>query len=171
MDVIAKLRFYRQSPRKVRSVIRLLPGKTVSVAEAQLLYLPKAAAKPLIKLLRSAVANAEHNFKLKKETLHVTKAFVDEGPKLKRFRPAAFGVAHEILKRSSHVTLILSDGSGKTAKPVEGTKVEKPVSVKRAPKSASTKRLVAKDQPTPTVMEKKDEQEMPHRDVIRRGEE
>lgn len=170
MDVVAKLRFYRQSPKKVRSVLRLLPGKPVTTAEAQLQYLPKAAARPLLKLLRSAVANAEHNFKLKRETLRVVRAFADEGPKLKRYRPAAFGMAHPILKRSSHVTLVLTDGAASTARP-PAVKPAKPVRATRSPKLFARKRVLPNDSAIPTVMEKKDEAEMPHKDVIRRGEE
>lgn len=169
MDVIAKLRFYRQSPRKVRTVLRLLPGKPVAAAEAQLRFLPKAAARPLLKLLQSAIANAEHNFKLKRDALRVAKAFADEGPKLKRYRPAAFGMAHPILKRSAHVTIVLTDGGD--VKPSVKPKEKQPKIVPRKPTSRTGKKLVPTDEPAPAVMEKKDEAEMPHRDVIRRGEE
>lgn len=168
MDVIAKLRFYRQAPRKVRLVLALLPGKPVDVAESDLEHLNKGAAGPILKLLRSAVANAENNFKLTRDKLRVVKAFADEGPKLKRFRPAAFGMAHPILKRSSHVTIVLTDGGA--AKPSVKPKEEAPKVVERKPPRRTRTKLIPKDEPAPTVMEKKDEKEMPHKDVIRRGD-
>jgi large subunit ribosomal protein L22 len=109
MEVTAKLRFLRMSPRKVRLVTDLIRGKTVQDADAQLSFLPKRAARPVYKLLHSAVANAENNFKLKKENLFINRIMVDMGPSLKRWRPRAFGRAAPIVKKSSHITIILSE--------------------------------------------------------------
>lgn len=108
MDVVAKLRYFRVSPRKVRLVLDLIRGLNVEIAEQQLMNLPKASSLPLLKLMRSAQANAEHNFKLNKNDLYVKQAFADEGPKLKRFMPRAMGRATPVLKRMSHVTIILA---------------------------------------------------------------
>ncbi len=108
MDVIAKLRYFRVSPRKVRLVLGLVRGQHVLAAEQQLMNLPKRSSLPILKLMRSAVANAEHNFKLDPKALFIKKAFADEGPKLKRFTPRAMGRATPVLKRMSHVTLVLA---------------------------------------------------------------
>lgn len=117
MDVRASLRFLRLSPRKVRLITNLLPGKSVAQAVVQLEVLPKAAAKPIAKLLASAVANAKHNYRLDEQNLFVKQCLTNEGPKLKRYTPRAFGRATPILRRSSHVTIVLSERPN--AKPKE----------------------------------------------------
>ncbi len=109
MDVPARLRYLRIAPRKTRLLARVVQGMPVEEAEYQLTYMNKAAARPLLKLLKSAIANAENNHELKKENLFIKQCFVDEGPTLKRYRPRAFGRAAEIRKRSSHVTIILGE--------------------------------------------------------------
>lgn len=109
MDVIAHVRNLRMSPRKVRLVADLIRGKRVSDAEAELRFIPKAAALPVRKLLASAAANASHNFKLVKDTLVIKSITVNQGPTLKRFRPRAMGRAAPIRKRTSHITIILSE--------------------------------------------------------------
>ena len=97
------------SPRKVRLVIDLIRGKAVGPAITQLEFLRKDAALPVLKLLKSAMANAEHNFKLDAGTLRVKTVTADGGPTLKRFRPRAHGSAAPIRKRTTHITLTLSD--------------------------------------------------------------
>jgi len=109
MDVHASLRFLRMSPRKVRLVVDAIRGLSVSAAETKLNFLPKLAAQPVHKLLRSAMANADHNFHLKPETLFIKMIVADGGPTLKRSRPRAFGRAAPIRKRTTHITLVLSD--------------------------------------------------------------
>ncbi len=121
MDVVAKLRYLRIAPRKVRLVLDLIRGKQLSLAELQLMHLPKASSRPLLKLLKSAQANAENNFKLDIATLYVKQAYANEGPKLKRFLPRAMGRATPIVKRTSHVTIVLA--TNETAKKAAG-KVE-----------------------------------------------
>ncbi|MBI2443747.1 MAG: 50S ribosomal protein L22 [Candidatus Magasanikbacteria bacterium] len=106
--VDAQLRYYRQSPRKVRLVADLIRGKTVARAIAALTHLNKRAARPLLKLLNSAVANAQHNFKLDPDTLVVRAITVDGGPVLKRWTPRAHGRATPIRERTSHVKLVLA---------------------------------------------------------------
>lgn len=110
MEVIAKLRHLRMSPRKVRLVVDLVRGSKVSEAVAQLEVMTKAAARPVLKLLNSAVANARHNFKLDPAVLVIKKIFVDGGPMLKRSKPRAFGRATPIHRHSSHITLVLESG-------------------------------------------------------------
>lgn len=114
--VRASLRYLRMSPRKVRLVVDGIRGLSVDAAERQLLFSPKHAAKPVLKLLRSAIANAEHNFKLQRAALSVSTIVADGGPVLKRFQPRAFGSAAAILKRSTHITLVLSAFEPSTTK-------------------------------------------------------
>ncbi|MCX6784901.1 MAG: 50S ribosomal protein L22 [Candidatus Komeilibacteria bacterium] len=106
-EVVAKLRHLRQSSRKVRLVTQSLVGMPVGEALARLAFVPKAATTPLMKLIRSAIANAKHNFNLEEAQLFIKTFTADQGPALKRFRPAAFGQAHGIKKHSTHITLIL----------------------------------------------------------------
>ena len=100
-------RYIRISSRKVKVVIDLIRGKSVNEAMGILMYTPKAAAEPVLKLLKSAVANAEHNMNLAAEDLYIAEVFADQGPTLKRFRPRAQGRASRIRKRTSHITIIL----------------------------------------------------------------
>ena len=106
----AYLKNYRQSPRKVRLVADLIRGKSVADAESALTFMTKRATGMFHKLLASAVANAEHNFKVGSDTLYVSAVSVTKGPTLKRIRPVSRGRAHRINKRTSIVTLVLSQG-------------------------------------------------------------
>ena len=105
----ATARYIRISSRKVKVVIDLIRGKSVDEAEAILLYTPKAAAEPVLKLLRSAIANAENNLELSRDNLYVAEIFANQGPTLKRYRPRAGGSAFHIRKRTSHITVILDE--------------------------------------------------------------
>lgn len=96
------------APRKVRLVVDVIRGMDAAPALAQLTYMSKAAARPVKKLLQSAIANAEHNNKLKLDNLFVKAAMVNQGPTIKRFRPRAMGASSSIRKRTSHVTLVLA---------------------------------------------------------------
>lgn len=111
MEVRAHLRFLRMAPRKVRLVTNLIKGLPVDHAVDQLSVLPKRASLPVLKLLNSAIANAEHNFQLKRDELFIKSIVANEGPRLKRYQPRAFGRAAEILKRMTHVTIVLEDKS------------------------------------------------------------
>ena len=114
MEVTAKTRFIRQSPRKVRLVSDLLKGLPATAARDQLKFLSKKAAVVVLKTLNSAMANAEHNYKLAKDNLIVARVFVDQGPTLKRSTPKAFGRAAQIRKRTSHLTIVLSEKRDKS---------------------------------------------------------
>lgn len=105
----AILKNYRQSPRKVRLVADLIRGKRADEAQRTLEFTPKRACGPLMKLIDSAIANAEHNANRKAEELYVKEIRVDEGFTLKRFRPRARGRANRIRKRTSHIRLTLSE--------------------------------------------------------------
>lgn len=106
----AQLKYLRIAPRKVRFVADLIRRAPVSEAEAQLMLLPRKSGEHLLKLLRSAVANARQA-KLDVRKLYVKEIRVDEGPKLKRWNPRAQGRAAEIQKKMSHVTLVLAEGN------------------------------------------------------------
>ncbi|MDO9535444.1 MAG: 50S ribosomal protein L22 [Bacillota bacterium] len=109
MEAKAQARFVRIAPRKARIVMDLIRGKNVGEAFSILQFVPKRASGIIEKVVQSAVANAEHNYEMNKDDLFIFKAFVDEGPTLKRFRPRAMGRASAIRKRSSHLTVILSE--------------------------------------------------------------
>jgi large subunit ribosomal protein L22 len=110
MNVSAHARFIRQSPSKVRRVLDLVRGLPVPEAREVLEFTSRRAADPIAKTLESAVANAAHNHALDDDELAVVEAFADEGPTLKRYRPRARGRATRILKRTSHITIVVGDG-------------------------------------------------------------
>jgi large subunit ribosomal protein L22 len=101
----ARATYVRVTPMKARRVIDLIRDMPAQQALSVLQFAPQAASEPVAKVLASAIANAEHNFSLDPETLVVSRAFVDEGPMLKRFRPRAQGRAYRIRKRTSHITI------------------------------------------------------------------
>ncbi len=131
MDVHAFLRSLRMSPRKVRLVIDAVRGKSVKDAEIRLSLMKKDAALPVLKLLRSAVANAEHNFKLSTDSLYIKAITADGGPTLKRSRPRAFGRSAPIRKRTTHISIVVADRADAPVKQIE-KKVAKPVAKKKA---------------------------------------
>jgi ribosomal protein L22 len=107
--VRAQAKYVRSSPRKARLVIDHIRGKSVEDARAILRHTPRAAAEPVLKVLESAIANAEHNHELLPEELRIFQVMVDEGPTIKRFRPRAQGRATKIRKRTSHITINLTN--------------------------------------------------------------
>ncbi|MCW8332082.1 50S ribosomal protein L22 [Photobacterium sp. MCCC 1A19761] len=109
MEAIAKHRFARISPQKARLVADQLRGKPVAQALEILQFSNKKAADLIKKVLESAIANAEHNEGADIDDLNVAKIFVDEGPTMKRIMPRAKGRADRILKRSSHITVVVAD--------------------------------------------------------------
>jgi large subunit ribosomal protein L22 len=104
---MAKVRYVRISPSKVKIVIDLIRGKSVAQAQAILKSTPKAASPIVEKVLNSAVANAENNLGLLKDDLVVAQVYAGQGPTLKRMQPRAQGRGYKILKRSSHITVVL----------------------------------------------------------------
>jgi large subunit ribosomal protein L22 len=101
----ARATYVRVTPMKARRVIDLIRDMPAQQALSVLEFAPQAASEPVAKVLASAIANAEHNFSLDPESLVVSRAYVDEGPTLKRFRPRAQGRAYRIRKRTSHITI------------------------------------------------------------------
>jgi ribosomal protein L22 len=115
-DVVVRARskYVRSAPRKARLVMDHIRGKEVEQARAILGHAPRAVADDILKLLNSAIANAESNYELGPDELRIRKAFVDEGPTIKRFRPRALGRATRINKRTSHMTIELTTtGNGR----------------------------------------------------------
>ena len=105
----AVARYIRISSRKVKIVIDLIRGKKVDEALAILMYTPKSAAPVVEKLLRSAIANAENNLGMDHESLYVAEVFANQGPTLKRYWARSHGRADTILKRTSHITVVLDE--------------------------------------------------------------
>ena len=97
------------SPRKVKVVLDLIRNKPVDVALAITQHTPKAACEPLSKLLKSAMANAENNFNMDRDSLYVSECYVTPGPTMKRIRPRAQGRAFRVLKRTSHVFITVKE--------------------------------------------------------------
>jgi large subunit ribosomal protein L22 len=122
----ARATYVRVTPMKARRVIELIRDLPAQDALSVLKFAPQAASEPVAKVLASAIANAEHNFSLDADTLFVSRAYVDEGPTMKRFRPRAQGRAYRIRKRTSHIT-------------IEVESVERRAPAKKAPAKAAAK--------------------------------
>ena len=113
MEAFARVRHIRVTPMKARRVVNLIRGKQASEAMAILKFAPQQASDPIFKLVQSAVANAKviadkQNLSIDEDDLFVSRAFVDEGTTLKRFMPRAQGRAFKILKRTSHITIVVA---------------------------------------------------------------
>jgi large subunit ribosomal protein L22 len=109
MEAKAKARFVRVTPRKARRVVDLIRGLPAQEAQAVLAFAPQSASEPVGKVLASAIANAEYAGQATASGLTVSRAWVDEGPTMKRFRPRAQGRGARINKRTSHITVVVSD--------------------------------------------------------------
>lgn len=149
MDVKATLRHLRIAPRKVRLVARMLAGKNVIEAEYFLSSIQKASARPLLKLLLSAKANAKNNFNLDPDSLIVASCLVNDGPVLKRYMPRAHGSANIIRKRASHVHLTLREVAPKLESKKKNTEKQKKTEPVKKP---ADKKAVAKK---PSAIQKK----------------
>ena len=109
MDACAYVKFVRMSPRKVKLVCDMIRGQDVKTATAYLSQTSKAACEPMAKLLKSAVANAEHNHGMNADNLYVSTAVANPGPILKRGMPRAQGRMYRINKRTSHITIVVAE--------------------------------------------------------------
>jgi len=153
MEARAQARYVRVTPMKARRVINLIRGMKAADAQAVLTFAPQAASEPVGKVLASAIANATNNHAMDARALVVCEAFVDEGPTMKRIRPRAQGRAYRIRKRSSHITVVVSDGTEKmTVKAAPAKKAATPAKAApaqtdeaAAPKAAAKK--AAADKP------------------------
>jgi large subunit ribosomal protein L22 len=138
MKVFSKLKYLKIAPRKTRLVADLIRGKKVEEAKPILNFTVKKAAKPILKLLNSAIANAGNDLNLDSKNLYIDKIIVDEGPKYKRWMPRARGRVTEIQKKSSHITLVLEEiaptgKDGKLKRMKKAGKVKKALEIKKAP--------------------------------------
>ena len=151
MRTMARARFVRVSARKARLVLDQIRGKAVAEALATLEYTPRAAARLVEKVLRSAVANAEHNYQVRDlDDLRVVQAYADGGPVLKRVQPRAMGRAFSIKHRTSHLTIGVSDEvNGAIAAPAPAparpstpppAREERPAAARRTPARRGTAR-------------------------------
>ena len=109
MEAKATLRYARITPRKVKIVCDLIRGKDTKTAEAILMQTPKAASELLLKLLKSACANAENNHEMNPDALYVSQTYANPGPVLKRGMPRARGGYARVLKRTSHITVVVKE--------------------------------------------------------------
>ena len=109
MEARAQLNYARISPRKVKIVCDLIRGKDTKTAQAILMQTPKAASELMLKLLKSAVSNAENNHNMDPDNLYVSETFANPGPILKRIQPRAQGRAYRINKRTSHITVVVKE--------------------------------------------------------------
>jgi large subunit ribosomal protein L22 len=109
MEVMAKAKYIRRTPRKARLLADVVRGLPVSEALAFLEFSPRHAALDVAKVIKSAAANAEHNFNLNREDLVVKALMVDEGPTMKRIRPVSRGMAHQYFHRTCHITAVVED--------------------------------------------------------------
>lgn len=134
MEVKVQLNNLRTAPRKVRLVADLLRNKSVAQARSLLQFTIKRPADPMLKLLNSAVDSATTNFKLAEIDLYISKLTVDEGPKLKRWHAMSRGRAYPIMKRTSHITLVLSERNKPKDKKEVTNKEGKKVKVVKSPK-------------------------------------
>jgi len=139
MEVKAAAKYLRHSPRKARLVVDLVRGQKIGQALSQLRFVNKAVGLPLSKLIKSAVANALHNFDLAEDNLYIKEIRVDEGPTLKRWMPRAHGRATPLRKRTSHISLILAEIKATVSRKAKKQKLEAPVKIGAKPKDQGVK--------------------------------
>ncbi len=159
MQVIAQLKNLRISPRKVRLVSGLLKGRDALTAKYQLDNLAKKSSSPISKLLDSALANAHNNFGLAKSNLFIKEILVNEGPKLKRFRPKGFGSTSPIEKKTSSIRIVLEER-------VPGLKATTPTPMGRGSEADANSRLSDRSVGSRSVGENKKEREIAEETVM-----
>lgn len=146
MEIKVELNYLKITPRKTRQAVNLVRGKKAEEAQSLLEFSVNKPAKSVLKLLRSAMTSAKNNFQLEPSNLYISRIFVDEGPKLKRWQPVSRGSAHPVWKRGSHVTLVLDE--------------IKPSPKKKAKKTQKKEAIVVKEE-TPKAEEIKTEEVVP----------
>lgn len=129
MEIKAKAKYIRQSPKKVRLIADLVRGLDVKTALNQIAFSNKKAGLPVAKLLKSAIANAEHNYELDKNNLFVKEIKIDEAPMLHRFTAKAYGRAADIRKRNSHINVTLGELKDSGVKAAKKVDIEAPISL------------------------------------------
>lgn len=146
-----KLNHLHMAPDKVRLVANLVKKMPANEAEAQLMILPKRAAKPILKLLKSGVANMVNNRKADAEKLVIESITVDEGPSFKRFLPRSMGRATPLLKRTSHITIVLREANKKKSSKFNTETAKKAKEAKKIVKEAKQRNTSGKDMKDETV--------------------
>ncbi|MBU2264118.1 50S ribosomal protein L22 [Patescibacteria group bacterium] len=141
MEVKAKAKFIKMSPTKIRLIANLIQKMPVEQALDQLRFINKLAAGPLAKLIKSAMANAEHNFELEKDNLFIKELTVNQGPTLKRSMPRAHGRATPIRKRTSHINLVLGEIKASGATKTKKQEIDAPVKLGAQPKKEAVVKL------------------------------
>jgi len=144
MEVRAVEKYIRISPKKARLVADAVRGDNATHAMTTLRFMPKKAAKIIYKALASAVANAENNAGMKKEDLRISMITIDKGPSLKRFRPRSRGMASALLKRTSHITVVVSDDAAVESKKL---KVKSSIVKPKAEKVSENVKIASSQQP------------------------
>ncbi|OIO08600.1 50S ribosomal protein L22 [Candidatus Falkowbacteria bacterium CG_4_10_14_0_2_um_filter_36_22] len=134
MEIKAKVKHIHMSPRKVRLVVNVIRGWEVNKALDQLKFINKWAAKPIIKLINSAIANANNNYEIAKDNLYIKEIRVDEGATIHRWMPKAHGRATPIRKRTSHVYIVLSEIKASVKKQIKRKETEAPIRLSQKPK-------------------------------------
>jgi large subunit ribosomal protein L22 len=140
MEIKVKLSNLRTAPRKVRLVADLVRGRRIAEAQSILLFTTNKSARPVLKLLNSAIASATHDLHLDESNLFISAITVDEGPKLKRWHPMSRGRAFPIIKRSSHIALTLGELMP-VVKPVEKKAVKKTIKKEVKPRQSIKKQV------------------------------
>jgi len=140
MQVTAKLKHLRVAARKAREVADLIRGKSAADAKVLLSFATRKSAIPVLKLLNSAVASAKNQFQSGEENLYVSKITVDEGPTLKRSHPVSRGRAYPIMKRTSHITIVLSEINLDKDKKPKKQKIKKTIIKKNKPVLPTSKK-------------------------------
>jgi large subunit ribosomal protein L22 len=152
MAVVAKLRYLRIAPRKVRLVADLIRKKSVEEAQTILSFTTKKAAQVILKLLKQAISNAKINFQLEEKNLYISKILVDGGPKYKRWIPRARGMASPIEKKTSHLTIVLEEIVKKPKKLKTIEKIEKKIKkIEKVPKVERPKLRPKIEAPKPKI--------------------
>lgn len=141
MEVKAKLKFIRMPSTKIRLLANLIKKLPVGKALDQLQFINKLAARPVAKLIKSAIANAEHNFELAEDNLFIKEITVGEGPTLKRWLPRAHGRATPIRKRTSHINLVLGEIKASGVKMSKKRNLEAPIKLEAQPKKESAVKI------------------------------
>ena len=141
MEIKAKVKHIHMSPRKVRLVVNVIRGWEVNKALDQLKFINKWAAKPIIKLINSAIANANNNYEIAKDNLYIKEIRVDEGATIHRWMPKAHGRATPIRKRTSHVYIVLSEIKASVKKQIKRKETEAPIRLSQKSKDEKMKRF------------------------------
>lgn len=149
-------KYIRLSPRKVRQVMDLIRGKKIGEALAILKFTPKRAAAAIEKVVKSAVANAEHNQELDKDALFIAEAFVDQGPTLKRTMPRAMGRADLMRRRTSHITVVVREDEAAIVEREKAAEKAAGKKKKTVKKAAVKEKVEAAPEKKKTVRKKKE---------------